>query len=142
MMCFIVLFIENFYYLITNPPLAYPAIVLERPAPVSVIEKTIISRLPAVTGMLNPVVWPETTVPTPTNSSKGLKLTSAPGIGINKLSEPEMLEYNSAVIDKVPGGKKRATVVENTTERSVMILSRGTTKAIFQGLPAAPLKSI
>ena len=78
---------DIFYHEILTPALAYPVKVLANETPEDVIENTIKSLVPAVTGILSPVVIPEVMSPMEIIPPMvGDKSTTAPDIGEKVLS--------------------------------------------------------
>jgi hypothetical protein len=85
--------------------------VLAKERPVAVEEKTINKRVSGVTGIDSPVVRPLETLPIaiiPVNA--GANVTTAPGIGVNKLSGVGEL-YNCAVTVTVDPVRANAAVL-------------------------------
>ena len=69
-----------------NPPLAYPDIVVATSTPVTVALININIDVPAVIGILNPVVNPDDIFPTPIDPvNGGANVPVAPGIAVNVL---------------------------------------------------------
>ena len=100
-----------------------------RVRPVAVDENTINRRVPAVTGMDNPVLMPLLVVPIPNIPVKaGANVTVAPTTGEKVLSGTVEL-YNCAVIVTVEPTRASAAVVLKNAAIDVMVPSLGTEKA-------------
>lgn len=109
-----------------NPALAYPVIVLIKVTPLAVAEKTSISLVCVVTGILRPVTAPFNNVPTDTiPESDGVKLINVPGIG-EKTLLGVVDWYICAFTVTVEPTNERATVVLKNALNEVMVPARGT----------------
>lgn len=111
--------------------------------PAAVVEKTIKSRSPAVTGMLRPVVKPELVVPKASMPVRvGAKVTTAPGIAVNVLLSAGALNNCPVIVNTVPTSDN-ATVVLKNPEILVIVPARGAEKEkLMSGPNAVPVKSI